>query len=65
LTGFKEDVDFARFLSVGIYSADTIIQDLKRNNGHSIIELEQYAANKVWQTKVKRMRLPDLMCIRH
>ena len=30
-----------------------------------MIELERYAlANKVWQTKVKRLRLPDLVCVR-
>ncbi|WP_030561857.1 HEAT repeat domain-containing protein [Streptomyces aureocirculatus] len=62
--GFKEDADFARFLSMGVYAADAITQDLERNHGHRIIELERYAkANKVWQTKVKRMRLPDLMCV--
>lgn len=62
--GFKEDVDFARFLSMGVYAADAITQDLEHNHGHRIIELERYAkANKVWQTKVKRMRLPDLMCV--
>lgn len=64
LMGFKEDADFARFLSMGVYAADAITKDLERNHGHRIIELERYAkANKVWQTKVKRMRLPDLMCI--
>ncbi|WP_031508698.1 HEAT repeat domain-containing protein [Streptomyces megasporus] len=62
--GFKEDADFARFLSMGVYAADAITQDLEQNHGHRIIELERYAkANKVWQTKVKRMRLPDLMCV--
>ncbi|GGZ94291.1 HEAT repeat domain-containing protein [Streptomyces echinoruber] len=62
--GFKEDADFARFLSMGVHAADAITQDLERNHGHRIIELERYAkANKVWQTKVKRMRLPDLMCV--
>lgn len=62
--GFKEDADFARFLSMGVYAADAVTQDLEQNHGHQIIELERYAkANKVWQTKVKRMRLPDLMCI--
>ncbi|MCN9240104.1 hypothetical protein NGF19_04740 [Streptomyces sp. RY43-2] len=62
--GFKEDADFARFLSMGVYAADAITQDLEHNHGHRIIELERYAkANKVWQTKVKRMRLPDLMCV--
>ncbi|MBO7940728.1 HEAT repeat domain-containing protein [Streptomyces sp. S9] len=62
--GFKEDVDFARFLSMGVYAADAVAQDLEHNHGHRIIELERFAkANKVWQTKVKRLRLPDLMCV--
>ncbi|RST19112.1 hypothetical protein E2C00_20960 [Streptomyces sp. WAC05374] len=62
--GFKEDADFARFLSMGVHAADAITRDLEDNHGHNIIELERYAkANKVWQTKVKRMRLPDLMCV--
>ncbi|MGX0886320.1 HEAT repeat protein [Kocuria rhizophila] len=62
--GFKEDADFARFLSMGVYAAGAITDDLEKYHGHRIIELERYAkANKVWQTKVKRMRLPDLMCI--
>lgn len=62
--GFKEDAVFARYLSMGVYAADAVTKDLEGRHGHSVIELERYAkANKVWQTKVKRMRLPDLMCI--
>jgi hypothetical protein len=62
--GFKEDADFARFLSMGVYAADAVARDLERRYGHRVIELERYAkANKVWQTKVKRMRLPDLLCV--
>lgn len=63
--GFKNDTDFFRSLTMGVYAADAITQDLQDNHGHRIIELERYAkANKLWRTKVKRMRLPDLMCIR-
>ncbi len=62
--GFKEDADFARFVSMGAVAADAVRTDLKRY-GHDVIELERYAmANKVWQTKVKRLRLPDLVCTR-
>lgn len=62
--GFKEDADFARFVSMGAVATDAVRTDLKRY-GHEAIELERYAmANKVWQTKVKRLRLPDLVCSR-
>ncbi|MBU3862909.1 HEAT repeat domain-containing protein [Streptomyces sp. 4503] len=62
--GFKEDAVFARFLSMGVYAADAVAQDLELNHGHRIIKLDRFAtSNKVWQTKVKRMRLPDLLCV--
>lgn len=38
---------------------------LRNDYRHRPVELERYAmANKVWQTKVKRLRLPDLVCLR-
>jgi hypothetical protein len=62
--GFKEDADFARFLSMGAVATNAARTDLGRY-GHAAIELERFAmANKVWQTKVKRLRLPDLVCSR-
>nr|MDT0663477.1 hypothetical protein [Micromonospora sp. DSM 115978] len=61
--GFKEDADFARFLTMGAYGAAAVKADLELR-GHRIIELERYAlANKVWSVKVKRLRLPDLLCV--
>ncbi|MHC5559289.1 HEAT repeat domain-containing protein [Kocuria sp. U4B] len=63
--GFKEDAVFARLLSIGVYAAGAITDDLEKSHGHRIIELERYAkANKVWETKVKRARLADLLCVR-
>jgi HEAT repeat protein len=60
--GFKEDADFARYVSMGAVAANAVRADLKLH-GHDAIELERFAmSNKVWQTKVKRMRLPDLVC---
>ena len=36
-----------------------------RKQGFRPIELERYcASNKIWTTKVKRLRLPDLLCVR-
>lgn len=38
---------------------------LLREAGHEIIELERYSqSNKIWATKVKRLRVPDLLCLR-
>ncbi|MXV91102.1 MAG: HEAT repeat domain-containing protein [Acidimicrobiia bacterium] len=63
--GFKEDADFARFVSMGAVGAAAVAFDLSDEYGHRMVELERYAmANKVWQTKVKRLRLPDLLCVR-
>jgi hypothetical protein len=63
--GFKEDADFARFVSMGAVGAAAVAHHLSTEHGHRMIELERYAmANKVWQTKVKRLRLPDLLCVR-
>lgn len=60
---FKEDADFARFLTMGVYGAWAIKNDLE-SRGHRIIELERFAlANKIWSIKVKRLRIPDLLCI--
>ncbi|MBT2232289.1 HEAT repeat domain-containing protein [Nonomuraea sp. NEAU-A123] len=62
--GFKEDAVFARNLTMGAYGAVALKNDLELHD-HSIIELERYAlANKVWGIKVKRLRIPDLLCIR-
>ena len=63
--GFKEDADFARFVSMGAVGAAAVARHLSTEHDHRMIELERYAmANKVWQTKVKRLRLPDLVCAR-
>lgn len=62
--GFKEDADFARFLTMGAHGTAAIRSDLEAR-GHQVIELERYAmANKVWSVKVKRLRIPDLLCVR-
>jgi len=39
--------------------------DVMRSQGFDPIELERYcSSNKIWGTKVKRLRLPDIMCVR-
>jgi hypothetical protein len=61
--GLKEDSKFARFITMGAFGARRVAEDLNQR-GHRIIELERYAmANKIWSTKVKRLRMADLLCI--
>jgi hypothetical protein len=61
--GLKEDAKFARFITMGALGAQRVAEDLERR-GHRIVELERYAmANKIWSTKVKRLRMADLVCV--
>lgn len=62
--GFKADTSFLRFLSMGAAGArQTMVQ--MRKAGFEPIELERYCtSNKIWSTKVKRLRLPDILCVR-
>lgn len=62
--GFKEDAEFARSISMGATGTAAVARHLREQHDHQPIELERYAmGNKVWQTKVKRLRLPDLLCV--
>jgi hypothetical protein len=62
--GFKVDSSFLRFLTMGALGVRRVSAELK-SRGFEPIELERYSAsNKIWATKVKRLRLPDLLCIR-
>ena len=41
------------------------VSELMAHAGLQPIELERYSrSNKIWATKVKRLRLPDLLCVR-
>jgi len=41
------------------------VHELMRRAGLQPIELERYSrSNKIWSTKVKRLRLPDLLCVK-
>ena len=61
---FKADTSFLRFLSMGAAGVHRTMETLRRG-GFEPIELERYCgSNKIWSTKVKRLRLPDLLCIR-
>ena len=62
--GFKTDNSFLRFLSMGAIGVHRTMDRL-RDRGFEPIELERYcASNKIWTTKVKRLRVPDLLCIK-
>src|SRR5581483_2933403 len=62
--GFKTDTSFLRFLSMGALGVRQTMKQLSEM-GFKPIELERYcASNKIWSTKVKRLRLPDVLCVR-
>ncbi len=62
--GFKADTSFLRFLSMGALGVRQTMKQLT-DMGFRPIELERYcASNKIWMTKVKRLRLPDVLCVR-
>jgi hypothetical protein len=62
--GFKADLSFLSKLTMGATATRAVI-DFLRGAGFSPVELERYStSNKIWTTKVKRLRLPDVLCIR-
>jgi hypothetical protein len=62
--GFKADTSFLRFLTMGARGTRHVVSELQRM-GFQPIELERYStSNKIWSTKIKRLRLPDLLCVR-
>lgn len=61
---FKADTSFLRFLSMGAVGVRQTMSQL-RSAGFQPIELERYCgSNKIWATKVKRLRLPDVLCVK-
>jgi HEAT repeat protein len=62
--GLKVDSSFLKFVTMGALGVRRVA-DLMAKVGLQVIELERYSrSNKIWQTKVKRLRLPDLLCVR-
>lgn len=62
--GFKANTSFLKYLSMGAIGARQTMNQL-RIAGFRPIELERYCtSNKLWLTKVKRLRLPDVLCVR-
>lgn len=62
--GFKSDREFLRNVSIGAIGTRKVAE-LLRTAGFRIIELERYSSsNKIWATKIKRVRVPDLLCLK-
>jgi len=60
---FKEAWSFLDKITMGAIGTENVIQQLNKQ-GHNIIELERYCtSNKIWSTKIKRLRIPDLLCL--
>lgn len=61
---FKQDEEFLRNITMGAAGSAAVARWLTNHHGHRVIELERYAmANKIWETKLKRMRVADLLCL--
>jgi HEAT repeat protein len=62
---FKTDVSFLEKISAGATGTTQVFGDLKRQ-GHSPIELERGSMSfKIWKKiKIKRVRVPDILCVR-
>lgn len=62
--GFKADTSFLRFLTMGAKGVHQTMNQLA-GIGFQPIELERYCgSNKIWATKVKRLRLADILCVK-
>lgn len=62
--GFKSDREFLRNISIGAVGTRQVAR-LLTEGGFRIIELERYAmSNKIWANKLKRLRVPDLLCLK-
>jgi len=62
--GFKADTSFLKFLTMGARGVHHTMGQLT-DAGFEPIELERYCgSNKIWTTKVKRLRLADVLCVR-
>lgn len=62
---FKTDVSFLEKISAGAVGTTRVFEDLK-TQGHSPIELERGSMSfKIWKKiKIKRVRVPDILCVR-
>lgn len=62
--GLKSNREFLRNISIGAVGVCQVARLLHKGGFH-IIELERYAmSNKIWANKNKRLRVPDLLCLK-
>lgn len=61
---FKTDESFLEKISIGAIGTKKVFDDLEKQ-GHSPIELERGSMSfKIWkEIKIKRIRVPDLLCL--
>jgi hypothetical protein len=61
---YKADVSFLEKISIGAIGTHRVFEDLHQQ-GHTPIELERGSMSfKIWKTiKIKRIRVPDILCI--
>jgi len=61
---YKTDVSFLQKISIGAVGTHRVFEDL-RQQGHTPIELERGSMSfKIWKIiKIKRIRVPDILCI--
>jgi HEAT repeat protein len=64
-SAFKTDESFLQKLAMGAAATQRTFEDLKAN-GHDPMELERGSTGfKIWkEIKIKRLRLPDVLCLR-
>jgi hypothetical protein len=62
---FKTDESFLEKIAIGAVGTKKVFEDLKKQ-GHSPIELERGSMSfKIWKKiKIKRIRVPDLLCLK-
>ncbi len=62
---FKTDESFLEKLAIGAVGTQRVFEDLARQ-GHAPLELERGSLGfKIWKTiKIKRVRVPDILCLR-
>ena len=61
---YKTDTSFLEKISIGAVGTRRVFEDLRRQ-GHTPIELERGSMSfKIWKAiKIKRIRVPDILCI--
>ncbi len=61
---YKSDDSFLEKLAIGAIGTQKVMSNL-RAQGHSVIELERGSTGyKIWKSiKIKRVRVPDILCI--